>query len=130
MDAIGTLQPVTTPSGNSHGAGGAGHQLHVAPRQQHTAEQVPPPPKSGEPDFDMPSAESKRYRVVQEVAEQIANLYVVGEQRFTIFKDASGQYVTRFTSLRDGRVTYIPEPDLLSRRQGSGGVPALVQINA
>jgi len=59
------------------------------------------------------AAEQRRYEAVQQAAHDIANLYVLGDKRFTIYKDASGQYITRYTSLRDGRVTYIPEPELL-----------------
>ncbi len=50
---------------------------------------------------------------MQQASQDAANIYVVSDQRFTIFKDATGQYITRFTSLRDGKVTYIPEPQLL-----------------
>lgn len=129
MDAIGTLQPVTAPSGTTHGAGGTAPQPPAPPRL-HGPDHVPPPAKSEEADFDLATTESKRYQVVREAAEQIANFFVVSDRRFTIFKDASGQYITRFTSLKDGRVTYIPEPDLLSLRQRTQDAPALVNINA
>src|SRR5687767_21463 len=44
-------------------------------------------------------------------SEPLTNAYVVNDQRFTIFKDSLG-YVTKYTSLVDGRVTYIPDQDL------------------
>jgi hypothetical protein len=72
------------------------------------------------------AAEQRRFETVQRLAQDIANVFIVGDKRFTIFKDMSGQYVTRFTSLRDGQVTYIPEPELF-RMQSSAqnSAPAL-----
>ena len=31
---------------------------------------------------------------------------------FTIFKDATGQYITRIRNKDDGSVTYVPEPEM------------------
>src|SRR5262245_12457597 len=67
---------------------------------------------SGTQAFDHQAAEQKRYEAVRRVSQQVADIYVVSDKTFTIFKDVSGQYITRFTSLRDGKVTYIPEPNL------------------
>lgn len=48
--------------------------------------------------------------------------YPLGDQKFTIYKDTlSGQYVTRFTSLRDGSVTYYPARDVLGAVGSLGG---------
>jgi hypothetical protein len=58
----------------------------------------------------------------EQAVRQAADTFVVSDKSFTIYKDISGQFVTRFTSLRDGKVTYIPEPDVLSwLNQSSGG---------
>jgi hypothetical protein len=64
---------------------------------------------------DFASIDRKRLETVQHAAQQvaIANVFIVGDKHFTIFKDVTGQYITRFTSLRDGKVTYIPEPELI-----------------
>ena len=62
--------------------------------------------------FDPQVSEQQRFQTVQRVSQQITDIFVVSDRTFTIFKDVSGQYVTRFTSLRDGKVTYIPEPNL------------------
>ncbi len=62
--------------------------------------------------FDVQLAQQQRFQAVQHVSQQIADTFVVSDRTFTIFKDATGQYITRFTSLRDGKVTYIPEPNL------------------
>lgn len=65
--------------------------------------------------LNMASVDQKRLETVRQAAQQvaIANVFIVGDKRFTIFKDVTGQYITRFTSLRDGKVTYIPEPQLI-----------------
>ena len=62
--------------------------------------------------FDAQAVEQQRFQAVQRISQQVADVYVVSDRTFTIFKDVSGQYITRFTSLRDGKVTYIPEPNL------------------
>lgn len=51
--------------------------------------------------------------------------YPVTDVRFTIYKDSSGQYITKFTNIVSGEVSQIPEPDLLNMLGGglasSGG---------
>lgn len=69
-------------------------------------------------DLDVKLAEAQARR--EQAVRQAANSYVISDQRFTIYKDLSGQFITRFTSLRDGQVTYIPEPDVLSWLRQSG----------
>lgn len=66
---------------------------------------------------DSRSIEQRRFERVQRAAEQIANVYVVSNRTFTLFKDVTGQYVTRFRDLQTGKVTYIPEPELLKRSE-------------
>lgn len=70
-------------------------------------------------------AENQRMASLRRAAENV-NPYPLGNMRFTIYKDMSGQYITRFTSLIDGKVTYIPEPNVMSwLNSGGGGEPAL-----
>lgn len=59
---------------------------------------------------DVTAAEKGRLDNVIKAARQLSNYFVVSDTTFTIFKDSSGQFVTRFTNLKDGSVTYIPEP--------------------
>lgn len=81
--------------------------------------------------FDAGAAEQTRLETIQRLAQQIANVYVIGDQTFSLFKDVTGQYITRFTSLRDGKVTYIPEPTLFKLSGASGGESAaLLKIQA
>ncbi len=82
--------------------------------------------------FNPQAAEQKRAEAVQVLSQQAAaDFFVISDTSFTIFKDATGQYVTRFTSLRDGKVTYFPEPVLFKRgNSGSTTSPSLLKINA
>jgi hypothetical protein len=78
--------------------------------------------------FDPIAIEQQRMQAVQHAAQNVANVFVVSDRTFTIFKDVSGQYVTRFTSLRDGKVTYIPEPNLF--KMGGENESTSVKIKA
>jgi hypothetical protein len=62
--------------------------------------------------------EDIRFQQVKAAAESyFKDVFAVSDMRFTIYKDTSGQYITRYTSLRDGKVTYIPEPALLQSQR-------------
>lgn len=80
----------------------------------------------GSEGFDQQIIEQQRFKTVQRLSQQVSDIYVVSDRTFTIFKDTSGQYVTRFTSLRDGKVTYVPEPNLF--KMGGESDRATVQI--
>jgi hypothetical protein len=43
--------------------------------------------------------------------------YPLGNKEFSIFKDVTGQYITRYVSLQDGSVTYVPAPTLVKQTQ-------------
>lgn len=78
------------------------------------------------------SVDDRRYEKVARAAQSFfQDVYAVSDTTFTIYKDSSGQYITRITSLRDGHVTYLPEPQLLQyqeRRARSGD--SIIEINA
>lgn len=121
MVDIGISQPITValPSQAVQASQQAGPVIKTVP-----ASSVLPP--DGIPDqvgYSAQAAEQKRVDTVKAISQQIANTFVVGDQEFAIFKDATGQYITRFTSLRDGKVTYIPEPVLY--KLGSSFAPAV-----
>lgn len=92
---------------------------------------APPAVRAPAPaDIDITSAEEKRYQQLVHAAQSFfKDVYAVSDTTFTIFKDSTGQYITRFTNLRDGKVTYIPEPKIL---QYSPSQPreSLVEITA
>jgi hypothetical protein len=66
---------------------------------------------------DLKRSDEKRFNEIRRTVERetkSGDFFAVRDTRFTIFKDSvTGQYITRFTSLRDGSVTYVPEPDIL-----------------
>ena len=71
--------------------------------------------------------QARRIARLEQAAEAV---FVVSDQRFTIFTDATGQLITRFTSLRDGSVTYVPEPDLLARLESRQSVDPSLSFDA
>ena len=77
-------------------------------------------------------SEGDREARVKEAAQFFAkDVFVVSDTKFTIFKDSSGQYITRFTNMRDGSVTYIPEPEVLNYMESMGrSRRAIVEIDA
>lgn len=55
----------------------------------------------------------------------------VSEVRFTIYKDTSGQYITKFTNISSGATSQVPEPELLSMIAGNGiSGGSFIQTNA
>ncbi len=71
-------------------------------------------------DVDLTASDERRMQSIKRAIEQAKDTYPVSDSTFTIFKDASGQFVTRFTSLRDGSVSYFPEPELLKHLSNAG----------
>ncbi|MBY0354896.1 MAG: hypothetical protein K2Q12_04105 [Rickettsiales bacterium] len=64
--------------------------------------------------IDVRQLDQKKLDTLREnIKKAFANSYVVSDRSFAIYKDTSGQYITRFTNLRDGTVTYIPEQEIL-----------------
>ncbi len=74
--------------------------------------------------------DDQRKAAVTRAAHVFKDYYPVRDVTFTIFKDSSGQYITRFTNLRDGKVTYIPEQDILAFLNRMGQQAISVEINA
>ena len=122
MDAIGFKPLITTPAPQVPNQGG---QSAALPLPGATQDDSTPLVKAAQSDVTAQAAEQKRYEAVQRASQAIANVYVVSDQKFTIFKDATGQYITRFTSLRDGKVTYIPEPTLFKSTSFGDSEPLL-----
>ncbi len=93
---------------------------------------VEPAPATGGGRDLQAAVEQKRYEQVAKAAEAyFKDLYAVSDTRFTIYKDATGQYITRYTSLRDGKVTYIPEPSLLQyMERNRSSRESLIEIQA
>ena len=75
-------------------------------------------------------SESQYEATIRQAALSFKNVYAVSDQEFTIFKDATGKYITRYVSLRDGAVTYVPEPTLVKQLSMSGGNAPHLSISA
>lgn len=76
--------------------------------------------------FDAQVVEAKRQEVLVNAARNAPQ--PLGSQVFTMFKDTTGQMVTRFRDTNSGRVTYIPEPQLLRIANAGNGSDSLVNI--
>lgn len=80
---------------------------------------------------ELRGAEKERFEVVLKASRMFKNVYAVSDMTFTIFKDGNGQFVTRFTSLKDGSVTYIPEPEILQYMESVGERrAAMIEVEA
>jgi hypothetical protein len=120
---INTQGGVRIPQSLSGAKPQAGTDFPVVKKSENVEGTVPVPAADK---VDVVSAEQRRFERVKRAAESFfKDTYAVNDHTFTIFKDNTGQYITRFTSLRDGKVTYIPEPKLL---QHSSSAEALIEI--
>lgn len=61
---------------------------------------------------ELPALGPSREERVAAALESIRNSFAVSDSRFTIFRDITGDFITRITSLRDGSVTTVPEKTL------------------
>lgn len=81
--------------------------------------------------IDIRAAEEKRMQAMRDAAKRaVASAFAVSDKSFTIYKDMTGRYITRFTNLQDGTVTYIPEPDLVRQISLQGGNTSFLQVKA
>ena len=91
----------------------------------------PPPPTLTEPVRESVAAEKLRVEDLTRAAQNYqVDPYVVSDRSFTIYKDTTGQYVVRYRSLRDGKITYVPEPAILPYQIQSSGRGSLIEIKA
>lgn len=105
LQAGGYIAPQGLPGASST-------DIQVAQKQpEQVPESLPTTPSESSTPHD---AEQQRYDQVLNASQTVAgNTYAVSDKSFTIFKNTDGQYVTRYTSLRDGKVTYVPEQTLV-----------------
>ncbi len=120
MEALGNIKPVTikVPQAASQ---------PVLPVRSN----APSLPVIGGGDigFDAQSAEAVRMENLRQAARNAPQ--PLGSQSFTMFKDATGQVVTRFRDANSGKVVYIPEPNLLRLASAAnGGGKSLLNISA
>jgi hypothetical protein len=79
------------------------------------------PAVSNDNNSGTPDIQNQYEASVRQAALSFKNVYAVSDADFSIFKDATGKYITRYVSLRDGKVTYVPEPTLIKMLQIDGG---------
>lgn len=100
------------------------------PHHEVKAQQVPPVKESFETGVGIKDQEHARFEAVKKAARQIqADSYPISDVRFTIYKEKTGDdfiFVTRFTSLRDGKVTVVPEQSMLAGKEGGMILETLV----
>lgn len=114
MDGVGSLN--TNLPNMAQIAGGVVARP-VEQQAEAQAQRVAETPKKQETLSQRNPDESRLEAIKQAAKQQAVNYFVVSDSRFTIYKQQSGDnyvYVTRFTSLKDGSVTVIPEQELLS----------------
>lgn len=65
---------------------------------------------------DLSQMDEQRLADIKRIIEKnsFKDTFAVRDTSFTIFKDTQGQYITRFTSLRDGSVTYVQEKEIVA----------------
>ncbi len=129
MDSISPI-PVSANQTYTPPAPGAGSDT---PAQASPPSQVQAPDAKTVADTQTATDQtgSGRKAVVQRVAEQMfKDSFPVSDVKFTIYKDPGGQYVTRFTSLKDGKVTYYPEQTMFAYFQRLDDHNNIVNIRA
>jgi hypothetical protein len=74
------------------------------------------------------SATQQYEAAARQAALSFKDTYALGDQNFSIFKDATGKYITRYVSLRDGKVTYSPEPTFVKPLQQGGSSRVTISV--
>jgi len=109
--------------------GGKGGEIKIPTTQQSNIDSAPVK-VAAVGKSELRATDDERYEAIKTaVKAAFKDTYAVSDQSFSIFKDSTGQYVTRLTSLRDGSVSYIPEPNLLRDIEDIGFDTSLLKVN-
>jgi hypothetical protein len=132
MELSGIIQKPITGHNNSTSESYAGSKMSVLQASiAKKSDSIKEPVQIAQVEqIDLKRADEKRLNNIKKTVERemTSNIFAVSDNRFTIFKDAkTGQFITRFTSLRDGAVTYVPEPNILKL---SGANEAYFEVQA
>lgn len=113
------------------GAGGGSAAGSGFPLPKTEAQAPQPKPAAEQVAFDPKVSEHTRLEEMQRASQMMfREVFAVRDTKFAIYKDASGQFVTRFTNLRDGSISYIPEPDMMQYLESRGQArKALLKID-
>jgi hypothetical protein len=130
MELSGIIQKTVAQYNNSN----ADSQLaakSIAVQVAKKSDIVREPVKIGQVEqLDFKKADERRFNAIRKTVERetVAGSFLLSDSRFTIFKDSkAGQYITRFTNMVNGAVTYVPEPDILKL---AGANEAYFEVNA
>lgn len=110
----------TTPNINTTAFAGIAAPKTEVQAAEIKAERVVNTKTDNKPEPELKNPEQSRFQAVKQAAEQALRVdpYAVSDVRFTIYKALAGNesiYFTRFTSLRDGKVTVVPEQTLVGQ---------------
>lgn len=115
MDALGSIKPVVSQPV-------AARPAPAVP--VHSATPTPSIPLGGGADqqveFSVQGTDEKFFEALKSAAADVPQ--PLGSQFFTMYKNGSGQIITRFRDLNTGKVTYIPAEnvfDMASKKQAA-----------
>ncbi|MCC7259553.1 MAG: hypothetical protein IT567_00810 [Alphaproteobacteria bacterium] len=125
--------PLPTPRGGAAaGKGASADVIRVAKPDVAVSESVPAPEVAQEDISITPQqAEDARFEAIKQAAQAYVDIYAVSNVKFTIYRGAGGEYITRYTNLQTGEVRQVPEQDLLdlmATQSGGEGVILDTQV--
>lgn len=131
---VGSVQKSVGQSISSHGLGSSSRNNVASDVPASSKSQVENKPvKIAAVDkVDIDAIDNKRSEaMLQAMRQSFRSEYAVSDSSFTIYKDSSGRFITRVTSLKDGSVSYYPEPEMLRRMEVEGfSMDNLVKVQA
>lgn len=128
MDSL-RLDKNPAPVGNPIKTDSSSASVASAKPQQEVA--LPNPNAGKSQQVTAASIDNARAELVVMAARTVSNYFVVSDVKFTIFKDNQGTFVTKFTNLQDGSVSYYPEQELFRLYSQISGQPvSLVDTDA
>ncbi len=130
---IGSVQKSTGQQISSHGLGSTSRN-NVTPEAPATAKsnvENKPVKVAAVDKVDIGEIDNRRSEaMLQALRQSFRSEYAISDSSFTIYKDSTGRYITRVTSLKDGSVSYYPEPEMLRRMEVEGfSMNNMVQVH-
>lgn len=125
--------PLPTPRGGAAVGKGVGSETVRIAKPEVTVLETVQAPEVTQEDINITpqQAEDARFEAIRQAAQAYVDIYAVSNVKFTIFRGANGEYITRYTNLQTGEVRQIPEQDLLdlmASRSGGEGVILNTQV--
>jgi hypothetical protein len=131
---IASVQKSTGQQLSSHGLGSSSRNnvSAEAPATARSNVESKPVKIAAVDKVDIGQIDSKRSEaMLQAMRQSFRSEFAVSDSSFTIYKDSLGRYITRVTSLKDGSVSYYPEPEMLRRMEVEGfNMENMVKVSA